>query len=435
MNSQKLNVLVLGAGGREHALCWKLQQSPLLDTLYALPGNPGMENDGVRCVAGSIKDFEAVKRLVLSQRVQLVVVGSEAPLCDGIVDFFKGDLELKDIYIFGPTQSAAQLEASKQFAKDFMQRHGIPTAFYKVYTTGQENEAKSFLQTQRPPYVIKADGLAAGKGVLIESELNGAENAVHECFAGKFAEAGKRVVIEEFLEGIEFSVFAICDGEHYRILPVGKDYKRAYEGDTGLNTGGMGSVSPVPFITPELRKQLEHNIILPTLEGMRAENNPFLGFLFAGMMLTKQNDLMVIEYNVRMGDPETQVVLQALDEDLLALLLAACKHELKNGFAKKTAKSYVSVSLVSEGYPEAYQTQKVVKGLERTTPFGTIFHAGTARNAQGELITSGGRVFSVCGVADTLEAAQYQAYQLAEKVEFEGKRFRKDIGEDLKQFM
>jgi len=407
MNSQKLNVLVLGAGGREHALCWKLQQSPLLDTLYAFPGNPGMENDGVRCVAGSIKDFEAVKRLVLSQRVQLVVVGSEAPLCDGIVDFFKGDLELKDIYIFGPTQSAAQLEASKQFAKDFMQRHGIPTAFYKVFTTGQENEAKSFLQTQRPPYVIKADGLAAGKGVLIESEL----------------------------EGIEFSVFAICDGEHYRILPIGKDYKRAYEGDTGLNTGGMGSVSPVPFITPELRKQLEHNIILPTLEGMRAENNPFLGFLFAGMMLTKQNDLMVIEYNVRMGDPETQVVLQALDEDLLALLLAACKHELKNGFAKKTEKCYVSVSLVSEGYPEAYQTQKVVKGLERTTPFGTIFHAGTARNAQGELITSGGRVFSVCGVADTLETAQHQAYQLVEKIEFEGKRFRKDIGEDLKQFM
>ena len=430
-DSLKLRGLVLGSGGREHALCWKLSSSPCLEKLYALPGNPGIKELGAELLSGSVTDFQEVKKAVLANGIQLVVVGAEAPLCAGIVDFFQNDPQLADVRIFGPTRQCAQLEASKQFAKDFMQRHNIPTARYQAFTSDQLEAACRFLDEMRPPYVIKADGLAAGKGVLIEAERANAEAAIRDCFAGKFGEAGKTVVIEQFLQGIEFSLFAICDGEHYEILPIAKDYKRAFDNDLGLNTGGMGSVTPVPFITSELRKRVENQIVRPTIEGMLHDKMPYTGFLFVGLMLTPEGDPYVIEYNVRMGDPETQVVMLALEGDLLAALYRACNHALTEKTLCVSPKTFVSVSLVSQGYPEAYETKKLVSGANDKMEGVTLFHAGTALNAQGRLITSGGRVFSVCGSGNNIEEARERAYAMAQHIQFEGKRCRSDIGMDL----
>lgn len=428
----KLRVLVLGSGGREHALCWKLNNSQLLERLYAMPGNPGMQGLGAVLLDGSVSDFQRVKAAVLENKIQLVVVGAEAPLCAGIVDFFHNDPQLSGVQIFGPTQQCAQLEASKQFAKDFMLRHKIPTAYYKAFKSNEVEEACRFLDEMRPPYVIKADGLAAGKGVLIETERTQAEAAIRDCFAGKFGKAGETVIIEQFLEGIEFSLFAVCDGEHYEILPIAKDYKRAFDNDMGLNTGGMGSVTPVPFITPALRKRVEEEIVRPTLAGMRVDKMPYSGFLFIGLMLTKEGDPYVIEYNVRMGDPETQVVMLALEGDLLAALSAACNKALTEKTLEVSTRTFVSVSLVSQGYPEAYETEKIIRGTSDKMEGVTLFHAGTVYNTAGELITSGGRVFSVCGEGNDIEEARRRAYSMVDHIQFEGKRFRSDIGNDLK---
>lgn len=430
-DSLKLRVLVLGAGGREHALCWKLSNSPCLEKLYALPGNPGMKELGAELLSGSVSDFQAVKTAVLANDIHLVVVGAEAPLCAGIVDFFQKDTQLADVRIFGPTKQCAQLEASKQFAKDFMLRHNIPTARYQAFTSCQQEAACRFLDQMNPPYVIKADGLAAGKGVLIETERANAEAAIRDCFAGKFGKAGETVVIEQFLEGIEFSLFAICDGEHYEILPIAKDYKRAFDNDMGLNTGGMGSVTPVPFITPALHKRVEEEIVRPTIEGMRTDKMPYSGFLFIGLILTPEGEPYVIEYNVRMGDPETQVVMLALEGDLLAALYRACSHSLTEKTLNVSPKTFVSVSLVSQGYPEAYETKKLISGANDKMEGVTLFHAGTAIDEQGRLITNGGRVFSVCGSGDSIEEARQRAYTMAQHIQFEGKRCRSDIGNDL----
>lgn len=432
--NKKLRVLVLGSGGREHALCWKLAQSPLCESLYALPGNPGIEAMGCTLIPGSTQKFEEVKHAVLKHAIDLVVVGAEAPLCAGIVDYFQADPALRKVRIFGPTAASAQLEASKRFAKDFMLRHQIPTARYAAFTRDQETEAIHYLESLTPPYVIKADGLAAGKGVLIVSDKEQAQQAIHECFTGKFGEAGSTLVIEEFLHGIEFSVFAICDGKHYQLLPIAKDYKRALDGDNGLNTGGMGSVTPVPFLTPELREKVLTNVIKPTIDGMRAEGNPYTGFLFVGMMLTTDGKPYVIEYNVRMGDPETQVVMLAMNADLLELLYQATAGELQNGIVDSHPSTYLSVSLVSEGYPESYQTQKAISGETNLLPHTMVFHAGTSLDSNHELRTSGGRVFSVCGEGNNITSARKQAYAMADRIHFEGKRMRSDIGTDLLRY-
>lgn len=431
--SSKLHVLVLGAGGREHALCWKLSSSPLLEQLYVLPGNPGMLQLGAKKLEGTVNDFTSIKRAVLENNIHLVVVGPEAPLCDGIVDFFQGDSQLANVFIFGPTKQCAQLEASKQFAKDFMLHNQIPTAPYRAFEATQVDEACRFLDQMQPPYVIKADGLAAGKGVLIETERQKAEEAIRDCFNGKFGDAGKTVVLEKFLQGIEFSLFALCDGEHYEILPIAKDYKRAFDNDKGLNTGGMGSVTPVTFVTPALQKRVEDEIVRPTIDGMRKANMPYSGFLFVGLMLTNEGDPYVIEYNVRMGDPETQVVMLALEGDLLETIYAACKKALTSSLLAVSKKTFVSVSLVSAGYPGDYQTKKLISGATDTKDGVTLFHAGTASNSNGELVTNGGRVFSVCGEGNNIEEARLRAYEMAEHIQFEGKRFRSDIGNDLKQ--
>lgn len=432
--ASKLRVLVLGSGGREHALAWKLAQSPRLDSLYAMPGNPGFLSLGATLLEGDVMDFEAVKQAVLEQEIDLVVVGAEAPLCAGIVDFFQNDEALKKVSIFGPTKACATLESSKAFAKEFMQQHAIPTAKSVAFTAENQQYGLDFLVLLPPPYVIKADGLAAGKGVLIVPELSEAFVAIRECFEGKFGEAGKTVVVEEFLPGIEFSLFAICDGKNFEVLPVAKDYKRAFDKDEGLNTGGMGSVTPLPYITPEVLLTVKDTVLRPTLEGMEKAGTPYTGFLFVGMMLSKSGTPKVIEYNVRMGDPETQVVMLALEGDLLTVLYDAANHNLTPGLLSTSVDTFVSVSLVSGGYPEAYEKGKLITGVEDSVAGTTIFHAGTALDAQGNLRTAGGRVFSVCARGKDLATARDLAYARAEKITFEGKRNRMDIGEDIAQF-
>lgn len=429
--SSKLRVLVLGSGGREHALAWKLAQSPRLEALYAMPGNPGFVSVGATLVEGNVMDFEAVKQAVLKEKIDLVVVGAEAPLCAGIVDYFQNEPELKAVSIFGPTKACATLESSKAFAKEFMRKHGIPTAQSVAFTEEDQQYGLDFLVLLPPPYVIKADGLAAGKGVRIEPTLGQAFAAIRECFEGKFGEAGKTVVVEEFLSGIEFSFFAICDGKNYEVLPVAKDYKRALDDDEGLNTGGMGAVTPLPFVTEELIQTVKNTVLKPTLEGMEKAGTPYTGFLFVGMMLSRSGEPKVIEYNVRMGDPETQVVMLALEGDLLTALYDAANHQLKPGALSCSHDSFVAISLVSGGYPEAYEKNKVISGAEDVIPNTEVFHAGTALDAEGRLCTAGGRVFSVCARGQNLESARKLAYERADKILFDGKRNRLDIGEDI----
>ncbi len=432
--ASKIRVLVLGSGGREHALAWKIAQSSSLDALFAMPGNPGFVELGATLLEGSVMDFEVVKRAVLENAIDLVVVGAEAPLCAGIVDYFQQDPDLQDVRIFGPTKACAMLEASKAFAKEFMKQNNIPTAKSMVFTEATRMEGLNFLVLLSPPYVIKADGLAAGKGVLIEKDLQHAFAAVQDCFAGKFGEAGKTLVVEQFLTGIEFSLFAICDGENFEVLPVAKDYKRALEGDQGLNTGGMGSVTPLPFITPELLNEVKEKILAPTLRGMKKRGTPYTGFLFVGMMLSPTGELHVIEYNVRMGDPETQVVMMALEGDLLTSIYGAAGHELTSGSLSVSNETFLSVSLVSGGYPEAYETKKEISGVEDSTPDTFLFHAGTSLE-DGKLRTAGGRVFSVCARGESIAEARQRVYERAEKISFDGKRYRKDIGLDIEYLL
>ena len=421
------NILVLGSGGREHALAWKLAQSEGAH-VFSAPGNAGTAQVGTN-VNLKLSDFESIKDFCLKQNINLVVVGPEQPLVDGIVDFFKNDQALKAVKIIGPDKRGAQLEGSKAFAKDFMEKYGIPTA--KCFKVKKENlnEGLAFLETVKAPYVLKADGLAAGKGVLILNDLQEAKTELHNMLEGKFGAASATVVIEEFLKGIEVSVFVLTDGEHYVLLPEAKDYKRIGDGDQGLNTGGMGAVSPVPFCTPEFLKRVEERIVKPTLEGLKAEKIDYKGFIFLGLM-NDGGDPYVIEYNVRMGDPETEAVMTRIEGDFAELLEACSDGRLNEAHYAKSDKTAVTVMMVSGGYPEAYEKGKKMSGLECLKNV-IAFHAGTTFNADNEVVTSGGRVIAVTAHGDSIEEARNIAYCEVEKIHFEGANYRHDIGLDL----
>ena len=421
------NILVLGSGGREHALAWKLAQGEGTK-VYIAPGNAGTAEVGAN-VPLKVNDFEGIKEFCLQHEIGLVVVGPEQPLVDGIVDFFKGDPQLQKIKVIGPDSQGAQLEGSKAYAKAFMFRHGIPTARCLTVTQDNLGDGVAFLATLQAPYVLKADGLAAGKGVLILDTLDEAITELNEMLGGKFGNASATVVIEEFLKGIEVSVFVLTDGEHYVLLPEAKDYKRIGDGDKGLNTGGMGAVSPVPFCTPEFLKKVEDRIVKPTLEGLRSEGIDYKGFIFLGLM-NCGGDPYVIEYNVRMGDPETEAVMTRIEGDFADLLYACADGVLDKVHYAKSDKTAVTVMLVSGGYPEAYQKGKVMTGFDQLKDC-VAFHAGTAFNAEGQVVTSGGRVVAVTAQGNSIEEARKCAYENVGKIQFEGENHRTDIGLDL----
>lgn len=422
-----MNVLILGSGGREHALAWKIAQSDVLSNLYVLPGNAGTATFATNLEA-DLMDFQAVKQLVLRYAIDLVVVGSEQPLVAGIANFFSEDTDLQQVAIIAPSRQAAQLEGSKEFAKQFMARHGIPTAAYRSFTRATLPAAHAFLESMQPPYVLKADGLAAGKGVVISETLAAAKQALDGMFDGKFGAAGSTVVIEAFLRGIELSVFVLTDGKSYQILPEAKDYKRIGEGDTGLNTGGMGAVSPVPFADAEFMQKVETRIIKPTVLALAEEKLPYTGFIFFGLM-NVGGEPFVIEYNVRMGDPETEAVMPRIESDFLDLLWATARGELASREVKIDPRTATTVVLVSKGYPEFYEKGKKIYNLEPKSS-AIVFHAGT-KSAKNAILTAGGRVLAVTGMGNSVSEALAQAYETAREIEFEGKYFRKDIAFDL----
>lgn len=422
-----MNILIIGSGGREHAMAWKISQSAKLGRLYIAPGNAGTSLLGTNLPVG-VTDFEGLKKAVLDYQVDMVLVGPEVPLCEGLGDFFSSDEQLKAIRFVGPSKFGAQLEGSKDFAKEFMMRHQIPTAKYLAVTSENLAEGISFLKKLESPYVLKADGLAAGKGVLIINDLAEAEKSLKEMLAGQFGSASRKVVIEEFLSGIECSVFALTDGKSYLVLPVAKDYKRIGEGDTGLNTGGMGSVSPVPFATEEFMKKVEDRIIRPTVEGLKADDIPYKGFIFFGL-ISCSGEPKVIEYNVRMGDPETEAVMLRIKSDFVDLLVGAADGTLEQNSIEIDPRSAVAVMLVSGGYPGDYEKGKAISGLEKIeTSF--VFHAGTALKA-GKVCTDGGRVVAVSSYGNSMQEALSLSYQNAGQIAFEGVYFRKDLGFDL----
>jgi len=422
-----MNVLLLGSGGREHALAWKLSQSPILSKLFIAPGNPGTATLGENVDVNPV-DFATIKQLVITKSIEMVVVGPEDPLVKGVHDFFLADDDLKHIPVIGPTRAGAMLEGSKDFSKGFMMRHGIPTAQYKSFCSSQKDDAMMFLKTLKPPYVLKANGLAAGKGVVISSDLIEAEDTLNQMFGGEFGDAGYTVVIEEFLQGIEVSVFVLTDGDGYVILPEAKDYKRIGEGDTGPNTGGMGAVSPVPFANAEFMAKVDERIVKPTIEGLKVEGIPYKGFIFVGLM-NVSGDPFVIEYNARMGDPETQVVMPRLKTDLLELLVLTSQGKLSEAEVEFNSQSATAVILVSGGYPGDYSKGKIVSG-EFAIDNGLTFHAGT-KYVGDKLVTSGGRVMACVGIANSTSSALEVSYSLASKIDFENKYFRRDIGKDL----
>ncbi len=421
-----MNILILGSGGREHAIAWKVAQSKYCDQLYVSPGNGGTSAIAKNVV---LNDFQSISQFVLNNNVELLVIGPEAPLVEGIVDYLKADEQHQGLAIIGPDKKGAQLEGSKDFAKEFMKEFDVPTAKYRSFTKATIEEGFQFLEELKPPYVLKADGLAAGKGVLIIDDLESAKEELGKMLIdSKFGKASEQVVIEEYLDGIEMSVFVLTDGEDYLVLPEAKDYKRIGEGDTGLNTGGMGAISPVPFVNVGLREKIEERIIKPTIKGIKERGFDYKGFVFIGLMIVDQ-DPFVIEYNVRMGDPETEVVMPRIKSDLLQHLMACTKGNLSKERFEIDKRFATTVMLVSGGYPESYEKGKVVYGLDKVKE-GLAFHAGTT-NDQGKTLTNGGRVLTLTSQNVSLQEALNQSFNLAEQIEFEGKYYRKDIGFDL----
>nr|AOE10496.1 phosphoribosylamine--glycine ligase [uncultured bacterium] len=423
-----MNILILGSGGREHTFAWKISQSPLCKQLFVAPGNSGTSSVATNLNV-SVVDFEGIKEQVLAHAIDMVVVGPEDPLVNGIYDFFLQDLQLQHVAVIGPQKAAAQLEGSKEFAKEFLYRHQIPTAAYESFTKETIKEGYTFLESLKPPYVLKADGLAAGKGVLILPLLEEAKQELKSMLVdSKFGAASTKVVIEEFLDGIELSCFVLTDGKHYKLLPTAKDYKRIGEGDTGLNTGGMGAISPVPFADSNLLTKIENRIVKPTVEGLLKDNLPYKGFIFIGLIVV-DNEPMVIEYNVRMGDPETEAVLPRLKTDLVEIFKAIDNETLNEIEIEIHPQTAVTVMIVSGGYPEAYDKGKEITGIENVKD-SIVFHAG-ATNVDGKVMTSGGRVLSVTSLGDNFRSALETSYKSIEKIKFEAMNYRTDIGFDL----
>jgi phosphoribosylamine---glycine ligase len=421
-----MKVLLLGSGGREHAIAWKLAQSSQLEELYIAPGNAGTRKHG-KNVDLQVNDFEGIKKFVLEAAIEMVVVGPEDPLVNGIVDFFNADEQLKKVAVIGPNKHAAQLEGSKDFAKEFLYRHHIPTAKYATFTKETVKEGQAFLETMKAPYVLKADGLAAGKGVLIIDDLKTAKAELEDMLCNeKFGSS--KVVIEEFLKGIEMSAFILLDGDGYKILPEAKDYKRIGEGDTGLNTGGMGAISPVPFAASGFMDKVHNQIIIPTVKGLKADNMDYRGFLFIGLISVK-GEPFVIEFNCRMGDPETEVVMPRLKSDLLDLFEGVATQTLSERDVVFDPRTVVTVMMVSGGYPEAYEKGKTIYGLNAVED-SIVFHAGTSSDGPA-VMSAGGRVLAVTSYGKDIEGALEKSYENISRIEFEGAYFRKDIGFDL----
>ena len=423
-----MTILLLGSGGREHALAWKMLQSPLCETLFVAPGNAGTHQ-----IANNINldilDFESIKSFVLEKNIQMIVVGPEDPLVFGIYDFFKNDAQLANIIVIGPSKIGAQLEGSKEFAKQFLVKHNIPTAAYDSFTAATIENGCQFLETLQPPFVLKADGLAGGKGVLIIDNLEEAQQELRNMLVHqKFGTAGQKVVIEEFLDGIELSCFVLTDGKNYKILPTAKDYKRIDDGDTGLNTGGMGAVSPVPFADATLLQKIKTRIVKPTVDGLLTDNIVYKGFIFIGLIVVK-GEPIVIEYNVRMGDPETEVVIPRLKSDLVAIFEAIGNQTLDQVNLEIDERSAATIMLVSGGYPEKYETEKQILGLELIED-SLVFHAGT-KIIDNKVVSNGGRVLAITSYGENFNEAIKTSYQNIEKINFDKMYFRKDIGQDL----
>ena len=423
-----MNILILGSGGREHTFAWKIAQSEKVSKLFVAPGNAGTNKIATNVPIG-VDDFEEIKTLVLKENIQLVVVGPEDPLVNGIHDYFLGDNELKNIAVIGPEKLAATLEGSKEFAKEFMMRHQIPTAQYKSFTSETVKDGFKFLEQLNPPYVLKADGLAAGKGVVILNDLDDAKNELKSMLVDKkFGSASATVVIEEFLDGIELSVFVLTDGNSYKVLPTAKDYKRIGEGDTGLNTGGMGAISPVPFANKAFMDKIEQRIVKPTVEGLKKDNMPYKGFIFIGLIKVG-DDPKVIEYNVRMGDPETEVVLPRIQNDMVDLLKAVADQKLADLELQLDERTATTVMTVSGGYPGSYEKGKEISGIESIED-SLVFHAGTTLK-EGKVVTNGGRVMAITSFGSDFKTALSKSYENVAKLSFEGMNYRKDLGFDL----